>query len=265
MTTWLGKQRIDLEACGSTNDEAARFARAGASHGTVVIAGTQTGGRGREGRLWHSPTGGLYFSAIVRPPISVDLVPPMTLAIGIAVCDAIASCGVAGALKWPNDVLVGDRKIAGVLVETQSQGKRLESVVIGIGINITAVPAEIATIATSLEEHAPRIEREVVIGHLCTHLERWVDRYTAIGLASIVDAWHARMAPGIVARATVDHNGEVLGEVAGLDIDGALLLRDDTGALHRVRSGDVEVIRTPAVGTVRAASRRAVRPRARHK
>jgi BirA family biotin operon repressor/biotin-[acetyl-CoA-carboxylase] ligase len=248
--SWLGKQRIDLESCGSTNDEAARLARAGASHGTVVISESQTAGRGRDGRVWKSPPGGLYLSAVVRPPLPLAMVPPMTLAIGIGVCDAVRACGVAGSLKWPNDVLVDDRKLAGVLVEAQSQGNRLEAVVIGIGINVSAVGlGEVSPIATSIEREAGElVDRELVIARLLSHLERWVDRYIAIGLPTVIPAWHERMAHGLMARALID--GElVVGEVAGLDPEGSLMLRDGSGRVRRVRSGDVEVIRSARPGS----------------
>jgi BirA family biotin operon repressor/biotin-[acetyl-CoA-carboxylase] ligase len=248
--TWLGKQRIDVESCGSTNDEAARLARAGASHGTVVIAEQQTAGRGRDGHTWKSPPGGLYLSAIVRPPLSLAMVPPMTLAIGIGTCDAIRACGVGGVLKWPNDVLVGERKIAGVLVEAQSQGNRLETVIVGIGINVRSVGSspvlgDVAAISTSIDDESDGepIEREHVIQRLLTHVERWIDRYIAIGLPSVIPAWHERMAVGLAARATVD-GVRIVGDVIGLDPEGALLLRGPgAGLLYRVRSGDVEVLR----------------------
>lgn len=267
---WLGVRRIDLIECGSTNDEAARFARAGASHGTIVVAESQTAGRGRNGRSWVSPTGvGLYMSAIVRPPFLADLalalVPPMTLAIGIGLCDAVRACGVAAVLKWPNDVLVGSKKLAGVLVESQSHGSRLEAVIIGIGVNLSGeLPAELAATAITLEQAeedcAAGVDHAVVAAIdpglpgkpsgsparfaslVCAHVESWIDRYVAIGLPGIIPAWHDRMAPGLAASATVDGIA-LVGELAGLDGDGALLLRDAAGRLHRIRSGDVEVIR----------------------
>ena len=238
---WLGCQRIDLESCASTNDEAARYARAGASHGTLVIAERQEAGRGREGRAWASPSGGLYFSAVMRPPLPLADVPPITLAIGIAVCDAARAFGAAAALKWPNDVLIGDKKLAGVLVETQSQGGRLDSVIVGIGVNLGTVPDAVATRAIALD-----VDREAFIAELVAQLERWVDRYVACGLDSIIPSWQQRMAPGLSARATID-GAAMSGELAGIDLDGSLLLRDDTGKVHRVRSGDVEVIRPDAV------------------
>lgn len=242
---WLGNQRIDLAECGSTNDEAGRLARAGARHGTVVIAEAQRAGRGRDGRTWQSPPGmGLYLSAVLRPPLPLVDVPPMTLAIGIGLCDAARAAGASAVLKWPNDLLVDGKKLAGVLVEAQSQGPRLEAVVIGIGINICGdLPDEVAGTAITLERAAgAAIDREAFIAALLAHVEHWVDRYVAMGLEEIIPAWQERMAVGLAARATVD--GSLLdGIVFGLDGDGALLLRDGAGTLHRVRTGDVEVIK----------------------
>jgi BirA family transcriptional regulator, biotin operon repressor / biotin---[acetyl-CoA-carboxylase] ligase len=262
--SWLGHPRIDLVECGSTNDEAARLARAGAGHGTIVIAGSQRAGRGRDGHTWESPPGlGLYLSAVVRPPLPLALVPPMTLAIGVALCDAVRASGAAAQLKWPNDVLIGDRKLAGVLVEAQSQGNRLEAVIVGIGVNLGArsesdplhlgrggeLPREIAAIAITLDEAAGGpINRDQFLEHLLANVEHWIDRYVASGLPAVIPAWQARMAPGLAARATID-GAALEGEVAGLDGDGALLLRDDTGRLHRVRSGEVETIRRPGLAT----------------
>jgi BirA family biotin operon repressor/biotin-[acetyl-CoA-carboxylase] ligase len=258
---WLGCQRIELESCGSTNDEAARLARAGASRGTVVIAERQTSGRGRDGRVWESPPGGLYLSIVLRPPLAIAAVPPMTLAIGIAVCEAARAFGAHSELKWPNDVLVDGRKLAGVLVETQSQGNRLESVVVGIGINLHGrngtLPDTVRDRAITLEEAAGNgaIDREQFIERLLADVERWIERYVAVGLEAVIPAWQERMAHGLVARATphTGVGGRIEGVVQGLDEEGALLLCDDDGQVHKVHSGDVEVIRSPLIQS--AASR----------
>lgn len=250
---WLGHQRIDLIECDSTNDEAARLARAGASHGTVVIAAAQRAGRGRQGRSWASPPGlGLYLSAVVRPPLPLGLVPPMTLAIGVGVCEAAREAGADARLKWPNDVLAGGRKLAGVLVEAQSHGARLEAVIVGIGVNLGGeLPPEVAARATTLEAAAGRaIDREQFTAALLSRVGRWIDRYVASGLPAVSEAWTARMAPGLFVRAggaggagTGADAAALEGEAAGIDADGALLVRDAAGGLHCVRSGDVDVIR----------------------
>ena len=249
---WLGGHRIELDECDSTNDEAARLARAGARHGTVVIARAQRAGRGRDGRSWASPRdAGLYLSAVIRAPLPLIDVPPITLAIGVGLCDAARALGAPAALKWPNDALVGGKKLAGVLVEAHSQGHRVDAVIVGIGVNLSAAGAgwspELAATAISMEQAAGApVDRAAFLEQLLAQVERWIDRYVASGIAAIAPAWRDRMAPGITARARVD-GVELSGELAGLDGDGALLLRDAGGALHRVRSGDVEVIKPAPV------------------
>jgi BirA family biotin operon repressor/biotin-[acetyl-CoA-carboxylase] ligase len=174
------------------------------------------------------------------------------------VCEAARQFGAQSVLKWPNDVLVvsnnpaspgGGRKLAGVLVETQSQGNRLESVVVGIGVNLQGRPPEaLGDRAITLEEAAgTKIDREQFIERLLADVERWVERYVAVGLEAIIPAWHERMAVGLMARAmsSAGVGGPFEGVVEGLDEEGALLLRDDDGQVHKVRSGDVEMIRPP--------------------
>jgi BirA family transcriptional regulator, biotin operon repressor / biotin---[acetyl-CoA-carboxylase] ligase len=229
--SWLGHSRIDLIECGSTNDEAAKLARAGAAHGTIVIAERQTAGRGREGRVWQSPPGNVYLSAVLRPQLALGDVPPLTLAIGIGACDAAREFGAHARLKWPNDLYVNGRKLAGVLVEAQSQGGKLESVIAGIGVNVAATP-ELPT-ATSL---GVGVERESFIARLLAHVEHWIDRYVEAGISAIVPAWRERMLPDLRLRAT-----DLVGTLVGLDDDGALLLRTADGEVHRIRSGAVEL------------------------
>jgi BirA family biotin operon repressor/biotin-[acetyl-CoA-carboxylase] ligase len=248
---WLGSQHVELERCGSTNDEAGRLARAGARHGTIVTALAQDAGRGRLGRAWSSPPGaGLYLSAIVRPSLALPAVPPMTLAIGIGLCEAVRQLGVAATLKWPNDVLVGDRKLAGVLVESHSQGNRLEAVIVGIGVNLApvaaALPPELAGHSTSLADAlgvaAAALDRRAFLTAVLIEVERWIDAYVAGGLAAVRAPWQARMAPGLRGRGELD--GDLIeGELVGLDEDGALLLADAAGTRHRFRAGEVELIR----------------------
>ena len=252
---WLGRERVDLEVCDSTNDEAAQLARAGAPHGTVVIARAQRAGRGRDGRAWASPRdAGLYLSAVIRPPIPPASVPPITLAIGVGLCDAARAMGAPAVLKWPNDALVHGKKLAGVLVEAHSQGPRLDAIIVGIGVNLVAGawPSELAATAIALDQAvgAP-VDRTAFLARLLAGVEHWIDRYLTGGLAAIAPAWHERMATNLLARARVD-GAELHGEVAGLDVDGALLLRDRLGRLHRVRSGDLEVIRPTPEAAARA-------------
>lgn len=240
--SWLGIRRIDLDHCESTNDEAARLARAGAEHGTIVTARTQSGGRGRQGRAWHSPDeGNVYVSCILRPGLAPDRVPPITLAAGLAVSDTVNSAGASSSLKWPNDVLVSDKKIAGVLTEMSTRGATLDSVVLGIGVNVgvRAFPPALADIATSLHlelgDRAP--DTGVVLDSLIEALESWLDRFFVGGVPAVAAAWQLRAAPRPISAMV---EGRLIsGYARGLDHDGALLLESADGVRHRIVAGDV--------------------------
>jgi BirA family transcriptional regulator, biotin operon repressor / biotin---[acetyl-CoA-carboxylase] ligase len=267
--TWLGARRVDLPVCGSTSDEAAALARAGAAHGTVVTADRQESGRGRQGRAWHSPPGAnLYLSIVLRPgalrpPLPPRSVPPITLAAGIAVCDAVRAAGVAASLKWPNDVLIGGRKVAGILTEMSSRGAGeaavVDHVIVGIGVNLNLAPSdipdELAAIATSIaieRGRAPRrssdiasgsssdasIDRAAFTAALLDSLEPWLDRFFAGGVPAIAPAWLERAElSGRRVRA-----GGIDGSPVGLDPSGALRILDDSGVEHLVVAGDVAIL-----------------------
>jgi BirA family biotin operon repressor/biotin-[acetyl-CoA-carboxylase] ligase len=250
-STWLGRQRFAVATCGSTSDEAARLARAGALHGTIVVADAQTHGRGRLGRTWASPAGNVYLSAVLRLPLSAADVPAVTLALGIAVCDVIrgAAAGYANhvGLKWPNDVVIADehggiKKLAGILVEAQSQGGRVDAVIAGIGINLRGpIPAELADRAVALSDLVPDDvavpDRDALVAALLPALETWIDRYVAGGAAVVVPAWQDRMCTGLRVRVP---EAAIEGAALGLEPDGALQVRDDAGVIHRIRSGEAE-------------------------
>lgn len=176
---------------GSTSDVARRLAAAGAPEGTVVVAGTQWAGRGRRGDPWHSPRGGLWFSMVLRPGLPDDDAHGVCAAASLAVSRAVrVAAGVPAEVKWPNDVLVGGRKVAGVLVE----GGRAGNYVLGVGINVN-VPADEMPVAagyeaTSLEREAGRrFDRAELLGAFLSEFE---PRYIALkrgGVAAIAGEW----------------------------------------------------------------------------
>jgi BirA family transcriptional regulator, biotin operon repressor / biotin---[acetyl-CoA-carboxylase] ligase len=240
--SWLGAVRVHRDACASTNDEAIALARAGAAHGTVVTAGAQTAGRGRAGRTWHSPPGdNLYLSIVVRSALPAARLPAVTLAAGVGACDAIRAAGVTGArIKWPNDVLAGDRKLAGVLTETVG---RTDAVVIGVGVDVDGrrdrLPAELAAIATSIRDETGVPQEVAAFTELLLgHLEPWLDRFLDGGVAAVADAWTARADLSRRVR-VVTADGARTGLPVGLDPDGALRIRTDAGDELRVIAGDV--------------------------
>lgn len=139
----IGQVLHHFELISSTNDHARELAEEGAGHGEVVIADSQTGGRGRRGRPWVSPPGlNAYFSVILRPELPPARAPELTLLASVAICDALRQANVPAAIKWPNDLLVQDRKIAGILTEMASEPERVHWAVIGIGVNVNAAATD---------------------------------------------------------------------------------------------------------------------------
>lgn len=214
---------------GSTNDVAAHHAAAGDHEGAVFVADAQTSGRGRRGRTWFSPPGaGLYVSTILRPSRSRDRERATlltTMAAGVAIVEGVArATGLTASLKWPNDLYVEKRKLAGILAEGAG-----DFVVLGYGINISTAsfPSELGDRATSLETELGReIDRACVFAETLASLARRYDDLLSARFDAILDAWRA-LAPGAhgarVAWTTPE--GEKSGVTAGIDDRGALLVR----------------------------------------
>lgn len=236
----LGQPRIHLDRCGSTNDELAARA-AGAATGTAVIADRQDAGRGRGAHLWHSPPGNLYASILLRPAVAPAVVPAISLVAGIAVARALRQYGVEARLKWPNDVVVGDRKIAGVLSESASRGGAVDHVIAGVGVNLATrdFPPELAATATSvavITGHAP--EPGEVLDAICAELGDPLARFVAGGVPAIRADWEALWRDrGRRARVDV---GE--GVAIGITDAGHLELELDGGARVTALAGPVEMI-----------------------
>src|SRR5215510_1870878 len=250
-TRFLGKPLHFFAAIDSTNTYAARLAREGASEGTVVIADSQSGGKGRLGRSWVSPAGvNLYLSAILRPPVSAATVPQLNLLAAVAVADTIVHiCGLTPAIKWPNDVLVGGKKVCGILAEMQTEGGALRSVVLGIGVNLnaplSAFPEELRDKASSLLLSGGRlVDRPAFAAALLTHLEKLYVLWLEQGFPALRPAWEHYAAWMLGTPITVAApEGTVTGTVLGLDSDGALLLQEgDGGTPRRLLAGDVTVV-----------------------
>ena len=241
-TAWLGRAWRLLPSCGSTNDEAAAWARAGAPAGAVVVADSQERGRGRLGRVWHSPPGAsLYLSTVLRPGLPPHRLPPLTLAAGVALAESAARFGVAPALKWPNDLLLDGKKAAGILTEMSCQGGRVEHVVVGLGVNLNVdrFPVELEPIATSLHRaRGAPVDRAAFAATLCERLEVWHDRFLADGPAEVARAWKgfARFIGSTIRVATGE--GALTGVAEDVEDDGALRLRTTSGVV-RVVAGEV--------------------------
>ena len=233
------------EVVTSTNDLAARLAEQGAAEGCVVVAEAQSAGRGRQGRAWSSPAGaGLYVSAVLRP--RSDVVPLVTIAAGVAIAEAIqTTTGLDTVLKWPNDLFVGTRKLAGILAEAGSSPTGAHHVVLGFGVNVlpAAFPPDLASRATSLEGELGRPVDRGFLLNAC--LDRLAIRYQDLHhgrILSVLDAWRARAAPMLRRRVEWEAGDTRASGIAeSIDDTGALLIRTDDGIV-RVISGEVRWI-----------------------
>ncbi len=239
-----------LGSVPSTNSVLRELAKAGAPEGTVVIADEQTAGHGRLQKSWFSPPGvNLYASVLFRPTIALREVPAFSFVTSLALADAIAAEGLTPAIKWPNDVLVGRRKVAGTLVECASSGKKVDHVIVGVGVNLNVKAATLikalgaqARAAGSLAEAAGReIDRSAFAANFLGFLDRWARTYAERGPGPVLDAWKDRdILTG--RRVQVRGEGEAYdGRVLGVDREGYLVLRDPRGTRRRVLTGEVRI------------------------
>lgn len=234
------RQIVWRDRVGSTMTEASGLAARGCASGTLVAAEEQTAGQGRHGRPWHSERGaGLYVSQVLRFALRPDDLPAVTLALGLAAAEAIARIsGLACDLRWPNDVLIGEKKCAGILV-TQSA----EALITGIGINVnqTAFPVELADLATSLRLAAGRTHsREELLVALVESSERHLQLLAENGRQPLLEMFHGASSYARGKRVVVEQGGASLrGVTDGLDASGFLVVRLEDGGRSTVRSGGV--------------------------
>jgi BirA family biotin operon repressor/biotin-[acetyl-CoA-carboxylase] ligase len=217
---------------------------------SVVFADRQTAGRGRLGHVWESPAGNL-FASVLLPPLAGDRITALPLAAGLAVAEALDGHGVAAQLKWPNDLLVGGRKLAGILAEGLAGAGGLEAVVLGVGVNVrldpATLPAELVSKATSLLAETGRAPDVVeVLASVLARLPAWYHALAHRGGAAVVAAWRARSLPWWGRAVEARSGNEVMRGIA-LDVDarGALLLGREDGSRVALFSGEVQELRTP--------------------
>lgn len=234
----------------STNSLIFGLAEEGAPEGTLVIADRQTNGRGRMKRSWHSPPGvNLYSSVILKPDIDPSAAPAIALMAGVAVAELLTVyCPSTVHLKWPNDVLVGGKKICGVLSEIKISGKKIMFVILGIGININMQSADfdpsLGDTATSLREEAKRMFSRVEVAvKLFDNISKYYDIFTSSGFAPIKEKWLC-YSPMVGRDCEVLSGHDLLrGKVAGIDDGGALVMVDDDGRAQRILAGDASIVK----------------------
>jgi BirA family biotin operon repressor/biotin-[acetyl-CoA-carboxylase] ligase len=245
----IGREIFPFGQVGSTNDVAFSLARSGSPEGTLVIAEEQTRGKGRLGRVWHSPPGlGLWFSIVLRPGVAVYHLPTVSLAVALAVAGvARDEYGVDARIKWPNDVLVRSRKLCGILTEAEFGEAGVEFIVVGVGMNVlhkeSDFPDELRAIATSISiETSVDVDRVDAISCVLRAVE---DRYVELcrgGFEGIrLDILPLSSLIGKLTRVETA-NGIVEGVAVDIDRTGALVLRKENGLNERVLAGDATLI-----------------------
>lgn len=233
----------------STNEEAKRIARLGALHGEAVVADRQTRGKGRRGRSWQGLGGeNLFLSVILRPELPPTQAPRLVAVAAVAVAEALEDFGASSRIKWPNDVEVGGRKIAGILLELSAQAERIDFAVVGVGLNLEgdleALGEEIAARATTLErELGMNPGRDALMFRILDHLRTWSDRLEAEGFAPVRERY-LELSSTVGARVRMMEAEQVLeGEAIDVDEEGALWVRLDGGEDVRFVSGDLVTLR----------------------
>jgi BirA family biotin operon repressor/biotin-[acetyl-CoA-carboxylase] ligase len=242
------------ETLDSTNQLAFRLAHDGAEHGEVVITEQQTAGKGRRGRTWVSPPGlNLYFSAILRPELPPQRAPELTLVAAVALTEVLREAGAEAFIKWPNDVQIDGRKVAGILTELSAEPERVHFVVLGVGVNLNAqpehFPEDLRETATSLSlALGQKVPRALFAASLWNRLEEWLDLHLETGFDAIRQRWKelsSTLGQDVLVRTD---RREFRGLAEDIDASGALLVRTEDGSVERVLAGDVERLRPRVTG-----------------
>ena len=246
-TRIMGREVAYHKETTSTQEIAKALASQGVAEGTIVVAETQSGGRGRVGRQWSSPQGGVYFSMILRPDMKPSEALRLPLVAGVAVAQAIKrNTKLAPKLKWPNDIMLQDRKVGGILTEMSAEMDRLDWVIIGIGLNVNtsheSYPEEVQGVATSLMELGGKIiPRVKLLQDILFEFESLYDDLVKSGFEPIRARWKA-LSNTICANVVVSMPTEkVTGTAVDIDLDGALILKKGDGSLEKILAGVVSL------------------------
>lgn len=246
-TKVFGKKDIEyFKEIDSTNTKAKDLAQAGAPEGTVVIAEKQTHGRGRRGRIWQSPEGdGIYATLILRPAMSPGEAPRITLMTAVAVAEALLSLvQINIRIKWPNDILVKGKKLAGILTEITTEMDAVNFIVVGLGLNVNtrseSFSEELRETASSVYiETGEQLSRASFVRAYLEHFEKYYNMFTQNEFPTIMGRWK-QLSGFIGQKIMVDVVGRNhMGEVVDIGDDGVLILKDDQDRITRIFSGDV--------------------------
>ena len=245
-TKIIGKKIYSYETTDSTMDVAHRLAQSGSREGTVIFSEGQSKGRGRMGREWLSPKGkGIYLSLILRPDVSPADAPKITLMSAVAVANTIRKATHLGALiKWPNDILINNRKVCGILTEMSAEINTVKYIVLGIGINVNTAKADLPKEATSLKaEVGESVARVELTQELLRELEHQYSIFKEKGFKTIIEKWRGLSHTLGEEVKIVCQNKKIEGMAVDLDMSGALVVRLDSGFTEHIMAGDVLMVR----------------------
>ena len=246
-TRWIGRDVRYFASIDSTNLYARRLGEEGAPEGILVIADEQTAGRGRSGRSWSTPPGSaIAMTLLLRPKIMPERISMVTLVMGMAVARAVRELyGLDAGIKWPNDVVVGGKKICGILTEMSSEMTAVNYIVIGVGINanVKEFPEEISATATSVSlETGKDAVRAELIAAVMKAFEEYYESFTAdADMRSLKDAYNAMLVNVNRQVRVLEPGNEYTGEALGIDEAGRLLVKCEDGSVSRVYAGEVSV------------------------
>ncbi|MHB8482830.1 MAG: biotin--[acetyl-CoA-carboxylase] ligase [Nitrospiria bacterium] len=244
-TRYIGKNLIYLKSTDSTNLQAVRLGKEGSPNGALVIAEKQTGGKGRLNRTWISPPfANLYFSLLLRPPVSPQAASWIPLLGGVSISKGIhAYTGLLPKIKWPNDILMNGKKAAGILTELNAEGNQVQYLVLGIGLNVnmSRFSAAISQTATSLKkESGHSIHREPLLVDLLQEIEKELEHFYQNGPQTISSEWK-RLSDTIGKKVRVrSQTGQIIeGKAIDLDPHGGLILEKEDLTRITVMAGDI--------------------------
>ena len=244
-TTWAGKNLYVFDEVKSTNTVAKFLAMNGAENGTVVISEKQTDAKGRSGKAWASPIGGIWLSLIVKPNVDYSKLPMITIGTGVAVAKAIERTGITSAeIKWPNDIIIHDKKVCGILTEAVTTFNTIDSVIIGVGIDanidIDDFPEELQDGTTTLANELGRKEDEnVLIRLFLEEFEKIAETFNEGDYESILKDWRKRSySVGKIVEVREPFNKNFDAYVVGIGREGALIVEKIDGTLEKVISGE---------------------------
>jgi len=239
----LVKKFVVFNEISSTNSKAKELAQCGEAEGTVVIAQMQKSGRGRFDRIWESPEGGLYLSIILKPDVSPDKTTLLPLVAALAVSTTIRDYDLSVSIKWPNDVRINSKKVAGILLESDINSEKINYVIIGIGVNLNSTidqfPTDLKKTSTSVfNELACHVDYHKFLVDLLSNFERYYSLFIQGGYDSIISEW--KKASDTLGKQVkiVTSSSDIVGMATDIDNSGFLLVKTESGEQKKIMSGD---------------------------